>query len=121
MVASIHLSKKTIWRIRLNLVLALIYNLVGIPVAAGRWLSPAVPPSTAAADQKGWLLLAGWPEALLKELILLCSLLYKSLKVNEELQHGPKLSFTLLLSEKLAKMLDRLFIVAVFSEPFIKT
>ncbi|XP_070095776.1 copper-transporting ATPase 2 isoform X10 [Equus przewalskii] len=34
-VASIHLSKKTIWRIRLNLVLALIYNLVGIPVAAG--------------------------------------------------------------------------------------
>uniref|UniRef100_A0A8C4PRV9 Copper-transporting ATPase 2 n=1 Tax=Equus asinus TaxID=9793 RepID=A0A8C4PRV9_EQUAS len=34
-VASIHLSKKTIWRIRLNLVLALIYNLVGIPIAAG--------------------------------------------------------------------------------------
>ncbi|XP_058404061.1 copper-transporting ATPase 2 isoform X4 [Diceros bicornis minor] len=34
-VASIHLSKKTIRRIRLNLVLALIYNLVGIPIAAG--------------------------------------------------------------------------------------
>nr|XP_008510820.1 PREDICTED: copper-transporting ATPase 2-like [Equus przewalskii] len=60
-VASIHLSKKTIWRIRLNLVLALIYNLVGIPVAAGRWLSPAVPPSTAAAGQKGWLLPARLP------------------------------------------------------------
>ncbi|XP_012578806.1 PREDICTED: copper-transporting ATPase 2 isoform X2 [Condylura cristata] len=34
-VASIHLSKRTVWRIRLNLILALIYNLVGIPIAAG--------------------------------------------------------------------------------------
>ncbi|XP_006877002.1 PREDICTED: copper-transporting ATPase 2 isoform X1 [Chrysochloris asiatica] len=34
-VASIHLSKKTVWRIRINLVLALIYNMVGIPIAAG--------------------------------------------------------------------------------------
>uniref|UniRef100_A0A8C2S9F1 P-type Cu(+) transporter n=1 Tax=Capra hircus TaxID=9925 RepID=A0A8C2S9F1_CAPHI len=34
-VASIHLSRRTVWRIRLNLVLALIYNLIGIPVAAG--------------------------------------------------------------------------------------
>ncbi|XP_022358477.1 copper-transporting ATPase 2 isoform X3 [Enhydra lutris kenyoni] len=34
-VASIHLSKRTVWRIHLNLVLALIYNLVGIPIAAG--------------------------------------------------------------------------------------
>ncbi|ELK15223.1 copper-transporting ATPase 2 isoform X4 [Pteropus alecto] len=34
-VAGIHLSKKTVWRIRLNLVLALIYNMVGIPIAAG--------------------------------------------------------------------------------------
>ncbi|XP_058526802.1 copper-transporting ATPase 2 isoform X1 [Ochotona princeps] len=34
-VASIHLSKRTVRRIRVNLVLALIYNLVGIPVAAG--------------------------------------------------------------------------------------
>uniref|UniRef100_A0A8C0I5V4 Copper-transporting ATPase 2 n=1 Tax=Balaenoptera musculus TaxID=9771 RepID=A0A8C0I5V4_BALMU len=34
-VASIHLSKRTVQRIRLNLVLALIYNLVGIPIAAG--------------------------------------------------------------------------------------
>ncbi|XP_028342264.1 LOW QUALITY PROTEIN: copper-transporting ATPase 2-like, partial [Physeter macrocephalus] len=33
--ASIHLSKRTVQRIRLNLVLALIYNLVGIPIAAG--------------------------------------------------------------------------------------
>uniref|UniRef100_A0A671FV88 Copper-transporting ATPase 2 n=1 Tax=Rhinolophus ferrumequinum TaxID=59479 RepID=A0A671FV88_RHIFE len=31
----IHLSKRTVWRIRLNLVLALIYNMVGIPIAAG--------------------------------------------------------------------------------------
>lgn len=38
-VASIHLSKRTVWRIRLNLVLALIYNLVGIPIAAGRGLT----------------------------------------------------------------------------------
>ncbi|XP_075418992.1 copper-transporting ATPase 2 [Tenrec ecaudatus] len=34
-VASIHLSKRTVWRIRINLVLALIYNLIGIPIAAG--------------------------------------------------------------------------------------
>nr|KAF6460043.1 ATPase copper transporting beta [Molossus molossus] len=34
-VAAIHLSKRTVWRVRLNLVLALIYNLVGIPIAAG--------------------------------------------------------------------------------------
>ncbi|XP_043851743.1 copper-transporting ATPase 2 [Dromiciops gliroides] len=34
-VASIHLSKRTVQRIRINLVLALIYNLVGIPIAAG--------------------------------------------------------------------------------------
>lgn len=34
-VASIHLSKRTVRRIRINLVLALIYNMVGIPIAAG--------------------------------------------------------------------------------------
>ncbi|KAG8124339.1 hypothetical protein E2320_019699 [Naja naja] len=34
-VASIHLSRKTMKRIRINLVLALIYNLIGIPIAAG--------------------------------------------------------------------------------------
>ncbi|XP_062957574.1 copper-transporting ATPase 2 isoform X2 [Cynocephalus volans] len=34
-VASIHLSKRTVRRIRVNLVLALIYNLIGIPIAAG--------------------------------------------------------------------------------------
>ncbi|XP_045143010.1 copper-transporting ATPase 2 [Echinops telfairi] len=34
-VASIHLSKRTVRRIRTNLVLALIYNLIGIPIAAG--------------------------------------------------------------------------------------
>ncbi|XP_053521545.1 copper-transporting ATPase 2 isoform X2 [Artibeus jamaicensis] len=34
-VAGICLSKRTVWRIRLNLVLALIYNLVGVPIAAG--------------------------------------------------------------------------------------
>ncbi|NXI62215.1 ATP7B ATPase, partial [Anseranas semipalmata] len=34
-VASIHLSKRTVQRIRINLILALIYNLLGIPIAAG--------------------------------------------------------------------------------------
>lgn len=37
-VASIHLSKRTVRRIRINLILALIYNLLGIPIAAGMWL-----------------------------------------------------------------------------------
>lgn len=35
-VASIHLSKRTVKRIRINLILALIYNLLGIPIAAGK-------------------------------------------------------------------------------------
>ncbi|NXL48553.1 ATP7B ATPase, partial [Podilymbus podiceps] len=34
-VASIHLSKRIVRRIRINLILALIYNLLGIPIAAG--------------------------------------------------------------------------------------
>uniref|UniRef100_A0A4X2LQU3 P-type Cu(+) transporter n=1 Tax=Vombatus ursinus TaxID=29139 RepID=A0A4X2LQU3_VOMUR len=34
-VASVHLSKRTVRRIRINLILALIYNLIGIPIAAG--------------------------------------------------------------------------------------
>ncbi|XP_041653047.1 copper-transporting ATPase 1 [Cheilinus undulatus] len=37
-VGSIHLSKKTVKRIRINFVFALIYNLIGIPIAAGVFL-----------------------------------------------------------------------------------
>lgn len=34
-VAAIKLSKKTVWRIRINFIFATIYNFVGIPIAAG--------------------------------------------------------------------------------------
>lgn len=68
-VAAIHLSKRTVWRVRLNLVLALIYNLVGIPIAAGE-LAVTWGPSTPALCLPGSCelreqptALAGWPEA----------------------------------------------------------
>nr|XP_060642807.1 copper-transporting ATPase 2 isoform X1 [Anolis sagrei ordinatus] len=41
-VASIHLSKRTVKRIRINLLLALIYNLIGIPIAAGVFMPAGI-------------------------------------------------------------------------------
>lgn len=100
-VASIHLSKRTVWRVRLNLVLALIYNLIGIPIAAGRvaltclltfdssffdsrLLSACWVPASLVGNPLHWL-----PERFRKSLVSLCSLLHKSLKVNESCREGP--------------------------------
>ncbi|CAF0725371.1 unnamed protein product [Rotaria sordida] len=41
-VAAIMLSKKTVWRIRLNFIWAIAYNLIGIPIAAGVLLPAGV-------------------------------------------------------------------------------
>ena len=49
---AIHLSRVIVRRIYLNLVWALLYNVVGIPLAAGLllpWLHTAVPPYVAGA------------------------------------------------------------------------
>lgn len=59
-VAGIRLSKRTVWRIRLNLVLALIYNLVGVPIAAGKGALPAWCPPHLVHSPPRWP--AGRPE-----------------------------------------------------------
>ena len=65
-VASIHLSKRTVRRIRINLILALIYNLLGIPIAAGKWL-PELSLSKTAAQLSSVVPLAGFPAQGTKE------------------------------------------------------
>lgn len=59
-VASIHLSKRTVWRIHLNLVLALIYNLIGIPIAAGRVALHCLVTFDSSQGQEGFSLPAGF-------------------------------------------------------------
>lgn len=34
-VAAMELSRKTVWRIRINFVFAFLYNMIGVPIAAG--------------------------------------------------------------------------------------
>ncbi|CAF4349231.1 unnamed protein product, partial [Adineta steineri] len=41
-VAAIMLSKKTVWRIRINFMFATVYNIIGIPIAAGVLLPAGV-------------------------------------------------------------------------------
>lgn len=117
MVAGICLSKRTVWRIRLNLVLALIYNLVGIPIAAGERAPPAWCP----------LHLLGtppWPlagQSILErvDFVVLCLLsLYKGQQGAAEAAQTCTHSGPLCKAAS-AKGLDCLLAVALFSEPLV--
>jgi Cu+-exporting ATPase len=41
-VAAILLSKKTVWRIRINFIFATVYNFIGIPIAAGKFFFSSI-------------------------------------------------------------------------------